>query len=426
MTRPLLPTPLDPSAGYVFERHAHNRLLAALGDTRVVVLLGARQVGKSTLARVVASQVGGMEYVSLDDRTLRAAADADPKGFLSGLRRPTLIDEIQRVPDLLLEIKGIVDTDRSPGQFLLTGSANILTAPKIKDALTGRAEYLTLWPLAQAEIAAARANFVDAAFAGALPHVTGAPVGRAAFAGLAASGGYPEARLREPDRRKVWFRDYIRSVVDRDLRDISDATKLDQIPRLLRLIASQAANLWVPSSVSSKLKLDSKTVASYTQLLETLFIVRRLQAWAPGIGSREIQHEKIYVTDTGLMAHLVGADEERIRRDDQVTGRILENFVAMEIMRLADASAAQPRQYHYRQESGRDEVDVVLENDTGELVAFEVKASATVVPSDYRALEKLRQARGSDFRAGAVFFTGPGTVPLGDRLWALPISTLWS
>ena len=412
--------------GYVFRRHAHEPLLTALSDTRVVVLLGARQVGKSTLARTVAAEVAGMDIASLDDRTLRAAANADPKGFLASRRRPVLIDEIQRAPDLLLEIKDVVDHDQRPGQFLLTGSANILTAPKIREALTGRAEYLTLWPLSQAEIAGSELNFVDALLAGEPPRVAGAPVGRDAFVEIVARGGYPEARLKEPARRRTWYRDYIRSLVERDLRDISDASKLEQIPRLLRLIASQAANLFVPSGIGGKMKLDKETVTAYTRLLETIYVAQRVQAWTPGIGRREIQHEKIYVVDSGLMAYLLGANEQRIRTDDQITGKILENFVAMEIARLTEASESQPRQYHYRQQGGRDKIDIVLEAPSSEIAAVEVKAAATVDPSDYRALAKLRDARGSSFIAGVVFYTGPTTLVLTDRIWAVPISGLWT
>src|SRR5438128_5299528 len=255
MTEPPSSQVPEPSIGYVIRRHAHDPLLTALSDTRVVVLLGARQVGKSTLARTVAAEIDGMETASLDNRTLREAANSDPKGFLAARRRPMLVDEIQRAPDLLFEIKDIVDNDETPGQFLLAGSANILTAPKIRETLTGRAEYLTLWPLSQAEIARVERNLVDDLLSGEPPPVAGAPVGRDAFAGIVATGGYPEARRRAPDRRGAWFRDYIRSLVERDLRDISDAEKLDQVPRLLRLVASHAANLFVPSAIGSKLKL---------------------------------------------------------------------------------------------------------------------------------------------------------------------------
>jgi predicted AAA+ superfamily ATPase len=415
----------EKTTGYLVRRAVHDALLTALKDTRVVVLLGARQVGKSTLTRYVAAHDVPMSLVSLDDVTTRAAAVDDPAGILAEAGRPLLIDEAQRAPDLLLEIKDIVDQDREPGRFLLTGSANILTAPKLREALTGRAEYLTLWPFSQSELSGCRTNFVDRLLARDIPAIANAPVGRSAFVDIVAAGGYPEARLRPPDRRRRWYRDYIDSLVERDLRDIADAKRLDVVPRLLRLIAARAANLFVPSNVAGELRIDDETVVSYTKLLETIFVVKRIQAWRPGIGSREIQHEKIYVVDSGLMAYLLGAGEERIARDDQITGKILENFVAMEVLRLSETSEAEPRQYHYRQHKGRYEVDIVLETLAGGIAGIEVKAAATVKPDDYGGLAKLRDARGSSFVAGVVLYTGASTKPLGDRLWAVPLSALW-
>ncbi|MEO6487894.1 MAG: ATP-binding protein [Thermoanaerobaculia bacterium] len=408
---------------YLIRRHAHSRILAALQDTRVVVVLGARQVGKSTLTRAIAAEDHPATSITLDDRTLREAATADPTGFLAGYEGDLLVDEVQHVPDLLFAIKESVDLDPRPGRFLLTGSANILTAPKIAEALTGRAEFINLWPFSQSELVGTEANFVDAMLRGRPPMISGAPVGRAAFSEIVARGGYPEARTRDPRRRRSWYRSYLASLVERDLRDLADAQKLEYVPRLLRLLASQAANLFVPANIGAKLGLDQRTVSSYTRLLETLFIVRRTPAWRPGIGSREIQHEKIYVVDSGLMAHLLGADERRIDTDDQVTGRILENFVAMELARLADEVEASLTPYHYRHRE--DEVDVVLETHAGEIVGIEVKAAATVRPTDYAGLARLRDARSDDFLAGAVFYTGPDTKPLSDRIWAVPICALW-
>ena len=408
----------------VIDRIAHPSILTALADTRVVAVLGARQVGKSTLTWRIATADRPMAVVNLDDATLRDAAASDPAGYLAGYGRPVLIDEVQRAPDLLLAIKEIVDADTTPGQFLLTGSANILTAPKIQDALTGRAEYVTLWPFAQAEIASASTNFVDRLLDADPPRVEAAPVGRDAFVDVIARGGYPEARARSDARRRTWYRDYITSLVERDLRDISDARRLHVVPRLLRLLAAQAANLFNSNSIAGKLNIRYETVADYTQLLETIYIVRRVQAWTPGLGSREIQHEKVYIVDSGLMAYLLGADRKRIAEDVQITGKILENFVAMEIARLAETSRLQPRQYHYRRRDH--EVDVVLETPDGRIAGAEVKAAATVRTSDYKGLAKLRGARGDEFIAGVVFYTGARTIALTDRIWAVPISSLWT
>ena len=405
---------------------ASKRLLVdALGDTRVVLLLGARQVGKSTLAEAIVRSDHPAASINLDTQAAREAARSDPEGFIAGLERPVLIDEVQRGgPDLLLAIKSVVDKDRAPGQFFLTGSANVLASREVLDALTGRVESHTLWPLAQSETEGTESNFVDSLFSGAPPQIEGAPVGREALAGRLTAGGYPEARLRSETRRARWFDSYLGSTLERDLADISDAHKLKEMPRLLRLLASQAANIVVPTGISKNIGLDRGTVEAYIGLLESVFLVRRLRAWTPGIRNRELRHSKVYVVDTGLLLHLLGTDEQRLAEDDQVTGKALENFVAMEILRHADWSKKTPQPFHYRQ--GRDEIDVILEDRAGNVAAVEVKASASVRARDWRALERLREAKGKRFRCGVLLYTGEVTVPLGDRLFAVPISGLWA
>jgi predicted AAA+ superfamily ATPase len=409
----------------LFPRGSRELVVAALADTRAVFILGARQVGKSTLAREIADKDHPAQLVNLDEKAARDAALADPEGFIAGLHRPVLIDEVQRgSADLLLAVKSTIDEDLSPGQFLLTGSANVLSNRKVSDALTGRVEMIQLWPLAQAEIEGAADNFVDSLFAASPPQVDGAPRGRAALAERIVAGGYPEARLRSANRQARWFQSYLRTTFEKDLRTITDAHKLDEMPRLLRLLASQAANLFVPGNLSRRLDLDHRTVASYVGMLETIFLVKRIPAWRPGLGQREIQTPKIYVVDSGLLLYLLGADEERLMNDDQVTGKALENFVAMEIVKHAEWSEIAPQVYHYRR--GSDEVDLVLENRAGEIAAIEVKGTVSLQRKDWRALEKLRDKRGSDFKCGIVIHTGSQTVPLGDRLFAVPLSGLWA
>lgn len=408
-----------------FARGDKELVVAALADTRAVFILGARQVGKSTLARQIADNEHPAQVVNLDEKAARDAAIADPEGFIAGLRRPVLIDEVQRgSPDLLLAIKAAVDEDLSPGQFLLTGSANVLRNRKVADALTGRMEMVRLWPLAQAEIEGSSSNFVDALFAASPPQIDDAPRGRAALADRIASGGYPEARLRSGKRRVRWFQSYLQTTFEKDLETISDAHKLHEMPRLLRLIASQAANLFVPGNLSQKLGFDHRTVASYAGMLEAIFLVKRIPAWRPGLGQREIQTPKIYVVDSGLLLYLLGADEDRLMNDDQVTGKALENFVGMEIIKHAEWSEIAPQAFHYRR--GSDEVDLVLENRAGEIVAIAVKTTVSLSRRDWRVLEKLRDKRDDDFKCGVVIHTGKQTVPLGDRLFAVPLSGLWA
>jgi hypothetical protein len=224
-------------------------------------------------------------------------------------------------------------------------------------------------------------------------------------------------------RRDRWFASYLQDTLTRDLRDITDALKLGEMPRLMRLLAFQSAGELVYRNLAARLDLTHATVKSYVRLLEAVFLLRLLPAWRPGIGAREVRAPKAYVVDSGLLAHLLGADEARIAQDDQVTGKIFESFVAMELLRLSEWAAVDVRLHHYRH--GREEIDLILESRAGDIAAVEVKASATVRPKDYAALVKLREARGAHFRAGVVVYTGSRTVPLGERIWALPVSGLW-
>jgi len=408
----------------LFSRHVAALVTDALDHRPAALIMGARQVGKSTLAHELAAARSITHVLNLDAHGTRDAANADPTGFLDGLDGTILIDEVQRAPDLLLAIKQDIDRARRPGRFLLTGSANILTAPKVLDALTGRLALITLWPLAQSEIEGSARNVVDALLAVDVPRISNATIGRRAFVQRAVAGGFPEARLMTASRRRRFFADYITSMMRRDLRELADLRKLRMMPRLLRLLSARVGGIHVARNIGSALELRPDPVQTYVDLLETLFLVRVVPAWRPGIGNREIHAPKVYVADSGLLASLLGASEQRVAHDDQFTGRLFENFVAMEIARHVDWAETMVTQYHYRDRG--DEVDIVLEANSGETVAIEVKASATVGRGDFRPLSKLRDACGDRFRAGVVIYSGERTLPFGDRLWAVPVSGLWT
>jgi predicted AAA+ superfamily ATPase len=408
----------------LIERRARGPILTALGDTRIVLVLGARQVGKSTLCASIAGGEHQATTFTLDDRATRGAATDDPTGFVAGLPKRVVIDEIQRVPDLVLAIKEEADRNPTPGRFLLTGSANLLTNRRVRDSLAGRTETTRLWPLSQAEIHGDDVNLVRMLLNGCVPQITGAVIGRDAFVQAIAEGGYPEVRERQPNRRAVWFRDYIEAIVERDIHDIASAQKAKEIPGLLRLLASQAANLLDYRKMARDIEIEDKTVKAYVKLLEDVFLARVVRAWRPGLGKREVHAPKPYIVDSALMAYLLGANEDRIANDDQVTGKILENFCGMELLKHLELCDDRPELFHYR--NGRDEIDIVIEDRSGDLACVEVKAAATVASADYRAMEKLRDARPDGFKAGIVLYTGAQTVPLGDRLWAVPVSGLWS
>jgi len=409
---------------YAFERHMLPLVQEALGYARVVLLLGPRQAGKSTLVEELHARGTVGRALTLDDHVTRETALKDPTGFAAGLERPVAIDEVQRAPDLLLAIKRIVDRDTSPGQFLLTGSANVLTAPRILDALTGRTDLVVLWPLAQSELEGSTDNLVDRLFTGLPPMIDGAPVGLSGWVQRALLGGFPEVRTRPPGRlRSRWFEAYLASLVQRDLRELSDAQKLGEMPRLIRVLASQASGLFVADRLAQRVGLSARTIQSYVRLLETVFVVKSIPAWRPGISTRERLAPKLMLGDTGVLAHLLGVRDERAAGDPQVVGRLYENFAAMEVVKQLSWAEHQADLYHYRRD--RREVDLVLEGPDGAIVAIEAKAGASVGSGDRRALIHLRDALGAKFRAGVILHTGAETIPLGERLWALPISALW-
>lgn len=411
----------------MIDRRMEPLISEGIDDARIVFLAGARQVGKTTLIRKITRPGGGrpMREFSLDEKAIREAANNDPAGFVAGLGGPAFVDEIHRAPDLLLELKKAVDDDTVPGRFVITGSANVLASKKILDALPGRIDRFTLWPLAQTEIEGGRVNFVDALFAGEPPQVTGAPVGLSAYADRIVAGGFPEAREHRPGRsRSRWFDGYVAGSLERDLKELADVRRADDAEHLLRLLASQTANLFKADPIGSKLGMDHKTVKSYVGLLRQMHLVHQLPGWRPGLGARESTTPKMYVSDVGLVCHLLGADARRLLADDQVKGKGCETFVVNEVLKQASWADVETRAYHYQR---RDEdVDLVLEDRAGDIACVEVKAAATITAKDWRWLAKLRDARASSFRAGVVVASVAQTTPLGDRLWAVPYSGLWA
>ncbi|MDO8184084.1 ATP-binding protein [Conexibacter sp. JD483] len=408
------------------ERRLRPILLEALRESRAVALLGARQVGKSTLARSIAAHEHPARFVTLDVEATATAARTDPQGFVAALPGSVVIDEIQRAPNLLLAIKERLDRDPARGQFLLTGSADLLTLPTVADALPGRIDYVQLWPLAQAELHGGDGRFVDALFENDLPQLSDAPIGRGPLAALLATGGFPELlEVRSARGSARFFSSYVASIIGRDLEDVADVHDPGNVERLLYAIAARAGALATFHGLATDLGVDAKTARAHTEILERLFLVRRLQSWHVNVGPRQVKSPKLHVADSGLLAFLRGADEQRIADDPEVAGPLLESFAAMELVRLNDWSQQPAQLFHYRDQK-QGEVDVVLERRSGEVAGVEVKAAATVSAADFRGLRNLRDRLGDRFTAGVVLYTGAATLPFGDRLTAVPVSGLWS
>lgn len=405
----------------LIRRFSAARVTNALKDTPVVMVTGPRQSGKTTLVREFADR--DRSYVTLDDDTVLAGARGDPAGFLRGLDR-AIIDEVQRAPELLRGIKRSVDDNRRPGRFLLTGSANVLTLPQISDSLAGRMEVVNLLPLSQAEVRSRKPSFLRKAFAGKIARPSDVMLGDELVSAVLI-GGYPEMLQRkDPRRRQAWAREYVKAIVQRDVRDIAEVDKLDRMSRLFQVLAHHSGQLINFSQVGGRIGLDDKTARKYVAILEQLFVVRRVEPWFRNRLKRLVKTPKLHFLDSGLLATLLGASAQRIARNRSILGPLLEAFVFSEIMKQADWLDEACVLHHYR-DKDQDEVDLIVESDAGALIGIEIKATATVGGGDFKGLRKLADACGDDFKLGVVLYDGDKTVPFGERLFAAPLSSLW-
>lgn len=401
------------------------QLTEALSDSPVVLLNGARQTGKSTLTQWIATEIHPARYITLDDAGMLAAIRHDPAGFISGLEGNVVIDEVQRTPELFLAIKAAVDRNRKPGRFLLTGSANVMLLPRLSESLAGRMEIITLWPFSQGEIEDVKEGFVDALFEDTLFSPIKIKENRDSIIQKILTGGYPEALYRKTSaRQKAWFSSYITTILQRDVRDLANIEGLTIMPRLLSLLAARSATLLNFAEISRSIGMPQSTLKRYMSLLETTFLVQTLPAWFTNLSKRLVKAPKLILNDTGLTAHLIGLNEERMKTDAGIFGQLLENFVVMELKKQISWSYTQPQIFHYRTQTGQ-EVDIVLENAAGKVVGIEVKASSTVTGRDFKGLHALSEAIGKRFHRGIVLYTGIENIPFSAWLHALPISYLW-
>ncbi len=420
-------------------RFIESRLAEALEDSPVVLVQGPRQCGKTTLAQMVCAPeflpsgvgaapaaVGGYDYISFDNNVVRAGAEADPMGFIADLPSRVVLDEVQRVPGLFTALKLQVDRQRVPGQFVLTGSTNILAVPPIEESLAGRLETVRLHPMAQCELhtgAPANPSFIDRLFEAEFPAQRTVRLGPE-LAERIVSGGYPPALARPAGpRRARWYRRYLESQVQRDIGSISRIGALETLPRILAMAATQTGGLFNLSRMAAPFQISRPTVGDYVTLLERVYLLERLPAWHNNRSKRLVKAPKLHIGDSGLAAALLGATASTLRTNRTMLGQLLETFVYQELRRQAAWFEGQVDFFHYR-DKDQVEVDIVLEYG-GRVAGVEVKAGATVTASDFRGLHRLREACGDNFAAGAVLYDGEATVSFGPGLRAIPMSLLW-
>lgn len=406
----------------IYPRYIQPRIVEAMADTPVVLLSGPRQAGKTTLVRKLAGKK--RQFITLDDELTLLAARQDPVGLVRTLDY-AVIDEVQRAPALVLAIKKSVDDDRRAGRFLLTGSANLMTLPLVADSLAGRMETLTLLPLAGCEIQSSTGKWIDAVFDGRIPKARRLEVG-AKLVERVLRGGYPEAVTRAtPRRRTAWAKQYVDALIQRDVRDIASIDKLGQLPRLLKSLALMAGQLCNFTQLGGQVGLDSKTVYKYLAVLEQMFLLRRVEPWSTNRLSRIVKTPKIQFIDSGLLGTLVDLTEASVAGDRSRFGQVLESYVYSELLKQATWAERNYVLYTYR-DRDQVEVDFVIEDQAGRVVGVEVKAAASVSLSDLAGLRKLATLAGKRFVAGVILYDGNDTLPIGEQLWAVPISTLWN
>lgn len=410
-------------------RHAEPVLREVLREFPVVVVNGPRQSGKTTLLHLLKVQTGG-QFISLDDPAELRIAREDPVGYLAASERPLYLDEIQRAGEpLVLTIKLAVDQDRSSGSFILSGSSRFLTVPTLSESLAGRVAIVDLWPFSVAERLRRPPTFVERVFSDPadLLRIRPDQHTRHEYMQMVCTGGFPAAVERESSAARArWFASYLRTVTSRDVRDIARIHRLEVLPRAMRLLAAMTAQELNAASVAQRLNLDEETARSYLPLLETVYLIHRIPAWSRNLTSRVVRRPKVHLTDSGLAAWLQRQSPDALARPgNPAAGTLLETFVVNELMKLTANSAEQVELLHFRERNGR-EVDCILETTDGRVVGIEVKAAATIDSRDFRHLAFVRDNLGDDFVAGVVLYTGGRPLPIGDRLVALPVSSLWA
>jgi uncharacterized protein len=412
--------------GAVLVRRAiEDRYRETVAARRVTVVTGPRQSGKTTL---VTSSLGGGTLRNLDDPGVLAAAEADPSGFVAAGVRPVVIDEIQRGGEPLVRaIKSAVDRDPTPGQFVLTGSSNFLTVPTISESLAGRAGFVEVWPFTQGELTRRADSFIGTVLTDpdSIPRYQPSALDRRELLQRLCAGGYPEVQQLPTRQRPSWFRDYVRTTIERDVVELSGIRKVAEMGQLLRLFAARTGCELVMQNVIDDAPLERQAVYDHRAWLETIHLITTVPAWSRNLTRRVKRRPKLFLTDPGLAAWLLGKTPAALEDPtDSATGQLIETFVHAELRRQATWAHSDVNIFHWQDRAGA-EVDLVLETADGRVLGLEIKAGQTPRPDWFRWLTQMRDALGDKFIAGITLYTGNQTLPYGDRLHAIPIPALW-
>lgn len=403
-------------------RYLQPKLQIALSDTPVVCLLGARQSGKTTLTQQLEDQ---RIYINFDDAAILTAAQQDPTGFVQGLPEKVVLDEIQRIPGLMPAIKASVDRQRTPGRFLLTGSANLLLLPRVQESLAGRVEILNLHPLTEQEKNHHPKTFLSTLLGRSLSaKIVGEQAAIDGVARAVCQGGYPEPNTRTEVRARQWHQQYLKAIIQRDVKDIAAIRDEDELMRVAQILAYRTATLLNVSNLANELDISRDTTDKYLGVLERLFLVRRLPAWHRNQAKRLIKTPKIHWVDSGLAATLNGLKTGDWSDYTVNFGPLLESFVVQQIIAQAGWLDDELHFSHYRD---KDQVEVDLVIESGRKVwGIEVKKSASIQTKDGAGLGRLAAQCGDQFQGGVLFYCGNNCLPLAQKdCFAVPIDWLW-
>lgn len=412
----------DMKNDHLYPRYLLPRIIEALDDSPVVLIHGPRQCGKTTLTRYVA-ELKNYQYFTFDDDVQRAAAQTDPVGYVAELPERVVLDEVQRVPELFTSLKAEIDKRRVPGRFILTGSAHVLFVPSLADSLAGRIEILRLHPLSHVETVEKPSHFLSALFSGTYTAQSHTKRLGTDLAEYIVNGGFPAAlKRRTSSRRATWYRNYIDTLVQRDIRELGRIHMLDSLPRLLTVAAGRTAQLLNISELAAPFNISRTTIRDYVTLLSHIFLLEELPSWHSNRTKRLVKTPKLHLGDTGLVCALLGLNADTLLKDRSFYGHALETFIYQELRRQASWQEDTITFSHFRNKD-KIEVDCVLEC-SGKIAGCEVKAGSTVKQNDFKGLQKLQMAAGKQFTKGVVLYDGEATVPFGKNMYAVPISSL--
>lgn len=406
----------------LYSRWQKRTIEQAMATRRVVLLAGARQCGKTTLAKQLISE--DTAYLTLDDTTLREAAENDPQDFVKHKLKTLIIDEIQRVPSLLPAIKKVVDEDTQPGQYLLTGSANIQALPSTQESLAGRISKIRLRPLSQGEIKGSAPNFLTYAFNQAFNFQWDFDE-KDKIMDMAFRGGFPEVLTLEGRDKRKWHRDYIAALLERDLKDVTKIHRYDVMRALIKVLAAWSSKFMDVSAISSGLSVHRPTVATYINALEAFYIIERVHPWTKTDYDRVGKQAKLFMADSGLMSSILSWNMDQVRFDSDRLGKLMETFIFNELASQIDANEEEYELYHYRDREQR-EIDFLIEREDQAMLGIEIKSSSSVHKKDFKHLQWFQEnlAKDKPF-IGLVLYSGNLPLSFGQNLWAIPISMLW-